>query len=240
MKDYGGTHLTCTKCGKKKRIEAFARDDDRRHSRCKECSRRQTPRATLLIENRALEAKGERRCSACYETRALDLFPLFPSGRRSGSCRPCRLEEKKQLRVAKGGMTREQRRMLVAEKKRQRELDRRMRGPRGRTSNGESAARGNGLASKEYISWRAMMKRCYYPKHHNYHRYGGRGVKVCEQWQGVYGFVTFVRDVGRAPTPKHTIDRIDPFGNYEPGNCRWADAKTQTNNTRRSTRLRKK
>lgn len=84
-------------------------------------------------------------------------------------------------------------------------------------------------SSPEHNTWRAMRKRCYYEAHHNYPSYGGRGITVHEPWR--VSFDQFVRDMGNRP-PGHTLDRIDPDGNYEPGNVRWATHKQQAQNRR--------
>jgi hypothetical protein len=59
--------------------------------------------------------------------------------------------------------------------------------------------------------------------------YGGRGIKVCDSWRR---YENFLADVGRAPTKDHSLDRIDPDGNYEKSNCRWATPKVQGRNKR--------
>jgi hypothetical protein len=79
-------------------------------------------------------------------------------------------------------------------------------------------------------TWRAMLNRCSNPNWHAFDRYGGRGIKVCARW---HKFEDFFADMGERPEGR-TIDRIDVDGNYEPGNCRWADAKTQSLNQTRS------
>lgn len=85
----------------------------------------------------------------------------------------------------------------------------------------------------EHMAWCAMKKRCYNVKDKDYHRYGGRGIGVCESWQ--LSFNSFLQDMGRRPTPQHSLDRINNDGDYEPGNCRWATHQVQTINTRLAT-----
>lgn len=81
-----------------------------------------------------------------------------------------------------------------------------------------------------------MIRRCYYPETEFYHNYGGRGIKVCDRWLGDQGFDNFCQDMGVKPSSKHSLDRIDTNGNYEPSNCRWVTAKQQARN-RRTTKL---
>ncbi len=82
-----------------------------------------------------------------------------------------------------------------------------------------------------------MLQRCHNQKNPTYERYGAKGVTVCEQWRGDDGFVNFLADLGLCPSDSHTIDRIDSFGNYEPGNCRWATDGEQRLNQRRTRRF---
>ena len=88
----------------------------------------------------------------------------------------------------------------------------------------------NGVFSTEYHSWNDMKTRCYNKHRHNYKYYGGRGIKVCKRWRD--SFSDFLQDMGRKPSPKHSIDRINNDGNYEPGNCRWATHSQQMRNRR--------
>ncbi len=75
-----------------------------------------------------------------------------------------------------------------------------------------------------------MIARCNKPSKQSYHRYGGRGIKVCDRWLGRDGLANFIADMGPRPSPKHSVDRIKNDGNYEPGNCRWATQKEQQRN----------
>jgi hypothetical protein len=83
--------------------------------------------------------------------------------------------------------------------------------------------------TRAYKSWSCMRSRCYYLRDKSYGRYGGRGIRVCERW--LNSFENFLSDMGHPP-PKHTLDRIDVDGDYEPGNCRWATNKEQSRNRR--------
>jgi hypothetical protein len=98
-------------------------------------------------------------------------------------------------------------------------------------------ARGGGrIGSPEYRSWLNMKRRCNDPKNHNYPRYGGRGIKVCERWNTPTSFPDYIADIvseiGRKPSPLHTIDRINNDGDYRPANVRWATASQQARNRR--------
>lgn len=90
-------------------------------------------------------------------------------------------------------------------------------------------------SSPEYNTWRAMISRCDDPDAENYDRYGGRGIRLCQKWKT--SFVDFLSDMGLKPTPKHTIDRKDHNGHYEPGNCVWSTNSEQSNNKRNNIRF---
>lgn len=89
-----------------------------------------------------------------------------------------------------------------------------------------------GKASREYLTWLAIKRRCCDPKFKDFPNWGGRGIMVCDRW--IDSFESFFADMGSRPSPEHQIDRIDPNGNYEPSNCRWATASEQTSEHRRN------
>lgn len=92
---------------------------------------------------------------------------------------------------------------------------------------------GKQIQPAEYRIWSHMKRRCLDPTTHNYRWYGGRGIKVCQRW--IDSYADFLADMGRRPSEKHSIDRIDNDGNYEPSNCRWATyAQQAVNKQRRS------
>ncbi len=84
--------------------------------------------------------------------------------------------------------------------------------------------------SPAYRTWEQLKQRCENPNNPQWKNYGGRGIKVCEQWRK--SFACFIADMGECP-PFNSIDRWpDKDGNYEPGNCRWATEKEQHRNQR--------
>lgn len=98
-----------------------------------------------------------------------------------------------------------------------------------RTANGDARV---GDVASEYSTWMNLRRRCTDPTNNTYPRYGGRGIKVCDRWNDPdTGYLAFLADMGRKPSPKHSIDRVDNDQGYSPENCRWATAAEQVRNS---------
>lgn len=86
--------------------------------------------------------------------------------------------------------------------------------------------------SSEYKIWAGIKKRCHNPRQREFHLWGGRGITMCGRWRE--SFEAFFSDMGKRPSARHSIDRIDNNGNYEPQNCRWATPIEQSANSRKT------
>jgi len=91
----------------------------------------------------------------------------------------------------------------------------------------------HGKRAKEYTCWIMMKQRCLSANHPQWGDYGGRGISVCKRWLDERnGYTNFLSDVGRAPTSKHTIDRINNDKGYKPSNVKWSTRQEQIFNRR--------
>lgn len=106
----------------------------------------------------------------------------------------------------------------------------------GKANKKHGHAPGNGsTVTPEYKAWQSAKRRCFNPKDRRYSRYGGRGITMCDKWIDDFG--AFFSHIGPRPSSKSesykrfwSLDRIDPDGDYAPGNVRWTDPSTQANN----------
>lgn len=89
--------------------------------------------------------------------------------------------------------------------------------------------------SREFATWTDIQTRCLNANSTGFKNYGGRGIKVCERWRT--SFDAFLADMGPRPSSRHSIERDDVDGHYEPGNCRWATAAEQARNKRNNRRI---
>jgi hypothetical protein len=87
-----------------------------------------------------------------------------------------------------------------------------------------------GTKTSEFYSWNHMKGRCFRKTNNAYEYYGARGITVCDRWRN--SFENFLEDMGMKPSKKHSIERINVNGNYEPSNCRWATISEQSRNKR--------
>lgn len=88
----------------------------------------------------------------------------------------------------------------------------------------------NKRPTQEYMAWNSMKQRCYNVRTKCFKNYGARGIIVCDEWR--CDFTAFLRDMGPRPSPRHSLERVNNDGNYEPSNCTWATWQTQIRNMR--------
>lgn len=106
---------------------------------------------------------------------------------------------------------------------------------RERNKKGQYLSIHGGTNTKLHNVWCAMRERCNNPHNKRYTRYGGRGIRVCEEWNNFLAFQKWSEANGYSENL--TIDRIDNSGNYEPSNCRWVTQKVQNRNYSRNHRI---
>ena len=85
-------------------------------------------------------------------------------------------------------------------------------------------------STPEYKAWISMKSRCHDSNYQSTGHYKGRGISICKEW--LDNFLSFYEDMGDRPSSKHSLDRIDNDGNYEPSNCKWSTSKEQQHNKR--------
>jgi hypothetical protein len=100
-----------------------------------------------------------------------------------------------------------------------------------RVSGRKNRRHGQSRGTPEYRAWRNMISRCTWPKLRDWRHYGGRGIRVAQEW--LSSFEAFFAHIGPRPSPGLSVDRIDVNGHYEPGIVRWATASEQNRNRRR-------
>lgn len=94
------------------------------------------------------------------------------------------------------------------------------------TKHGHSCVDGK-KSSLTYNSWHSMRTRCINKQNKDYHKWGGKGIKICERWNS---FTNFLEDMGERPGIEYSLDRIDSNKDYSPENCKWSSIKEQNRN----------
>lgn len=89
----------------------------------------------------------------------------------------------------------------------------------------------NMCKTKEYYTWRNIINRCTYKKSRSYKLYGAKGITICQEWKE--SFIKFYEDMGPAPGPKYSLDRIDNDKGYFKENCRWITISQQAMNRKK-------
>ena len=171
-------------------------------------------------------------CSGCGHERPEEMFRVsHRTGKRVNPCSACSADRQRKKRHADPELANTKERVRY---KRDRERIRKRQSGYIKRHGAKWAAASRRKRAEDPVehtktAFRAMWQRCTNPKKSNYKYYGGRGITVCERWRV---FDNFVSDVGLRPRGL-TIDRIDNYGNYEPGNVRWATWEQQRANRRK-------
>lgn len=180
---------------------------------------------TLKQVNQAIKKRGAWRCSSCaaghnklslvgQKFGRLSVLAMNPDRKHSKTTWDCQCECGNKVTVIGASLTKGNSKSCGCLKI---------------ESLTERATHGK-TGTREYRIWQAMQARCDNAALPGYKNYGGRGIAVCERWRV---FENFFADMGPCPE-KFSIERVNRDGNYEPGNCIWANHTTQMRNTRRT------
>lgn len=233
----------CTKCGVRQPLTEFylaARGMYGRAAQCKSCKAQYHVSRRVLTTPQEIRSRFEERalrrlaspktCKRCGESKPRSEFRVVAQRKygpvHDSECLECRKAGPRVLCACGCGEP------VTADTKLKRER-RYLSGHNSRVSHPMAGkGRHNMEGTPTYSSWSGMLDRCCNPNNRHWHRYGGRGIRVCAEW---FDFAVFLKDMGVRPAGM-TIERVDNDGNYEPTNCQWATYTTQARN-RSNTKL---